>query len=86
MHQTIEMNYELQEMKPFNYKPHNSYTPNEIAEMLGVKPATVYAWLSRKELRATKVGHRRYISKQQLKEFYEQRRTGEYIDTSYAPK
>ena len=86
MHQTIEMNYELPEMMPFDYKPQNSYTPNEIAEMLGVKPATVYAWLSRKELRATKIGHRRYISKQQLKEFYEQRRTGEYTDYTYAPK
>jgi excisionase family DNA binding protein len=54
--------------------------------MMGVKLSTVYAWLSRKELRGSKVGHRRYITKQQLKEFNEQRRTGEYTDYTYAPK
>jgi len=71
---------------PFDYRPPNSYTPIEVAEMLGVKPATVYAWLSRKELRGNKVGHKRYITRQQLKEFYEQKRLGEYTDYTYAPK
>lgn len=86
MPQTIDMNYELPEMMPFDYKPQNSYTPMEVAELMGVKPSTVYAWLSRKELRGSKVGHRRFITKQQLKEFNEQRRTGEYTDYTYAPK
>lgn len=60
------------------------YTPAEVANMLGVKTSTVHAWLSRKEMRAMKVGHRRYISSQQIKEFYEQRQTGEYVDHTYA--
>ena len=80
------MNYEIPEMMPFDHKPQNSYTPMEVAELMGVKPSTVYAWLSRKELRGSKVGHRRYITTQQLKEFNEQRRTGEYTDYTYAPK
>ena len=31
-----------------------SYTPNEVAQMLGVKTSTVHAWLSRKEMRESK--------------------------------
>ena len=54
--------------------------------MLGVKPSTVYAWLSRKELRGNKVGHKRYITQQQLKEFSDHRATGDYVDCTYAPK
>jgi excisionase family DNA binding protein len=61
-----------------------SYTPNEVAQMLGVKTSTVHAWLSRKEMRAIKVGHRRYITLQNIKEFREQRQTGEYVDYTYA--
>jgi len=64
--------------------PQTSYTPVEVARMLGVKPATVYAWLSRKEMRSNKVGRNRFITPQQIKDFYEQRRTGEYIDMTYA--
>jgi excisionase family DNA binding protein len=62
----------------------NSYTPAEVAMMLGVKTSTVHAWLSRKEMRAIKVGHRRFISQQQIKEFYERRQTGEFVDHTYA--
>jgi len=62
----------------------NSYTPAEVAMMLGVKTSTVHAWLSRKEMRAVKVGHRRFISPQQIKDFYQQRQTGEYVDHTYA--
>lgn len=61
-----------------------SYTPNEVAQMLGVKTSTVHAWLSRKEMRAIKVGHRRYITMQNIKEFRERRQTGEYVDYTYA--
>jgi len=63
-----------------------SYTPTELAQVLGVKPSTVYAWLSRGELHGNKVGARRFITQQQVKEFYEYRRTGEYTDYTYAPK
>jgi excisionase family DNA binding protein len=65
---------------PFDYKPQNSYTPMEVAELMGVKPSTVYAWLSRKELMGNKVGHKRYITEQQLKRFYEQRMNNVIID------
>ena len=61
-----------------------SYTPNEVAQMFGVKTSTVHAWLSRKEMRAIKVGHRRYITLQNINEFREQRQTGEYVDYTYA--
>jgi excisionase family DNA binding protein len=60
------------------------YTPCEVAEMLGVKTSTVHAWLSRKEMRALKVGHRRYITLQNIKDFREQRKTGEHVDYTYA--
>jgi excisionase family DNA binding protein len=64
--------------------PSNAYTPNEIAQMVGVKPSTVYAWLSRKELRSYKHGRSRYITREHLQEFYQRRSTGEYIDLTYA--
>jgi excisionase family DNA binding protein len=67
-----------------NTSRQDHYTPAEVATMLGVKTSTVHAWLSRKEMRAVKVGHRRFISPQQIKEFYEQRKTGEYVDHTYA--
>jgi len=61
----------------------NTFTPAEVSKMLGVKPATVYAWMSRKELKANKIGRNRAISHKQLKEFHEQRKNGEFIDRSY---
>jgi len=35
-------------------------------------------------MRAIKVGHRRYITLQNIKDFREQRKTGEYVDYTYA--
>lgn len=61
-----------------------SYTPAQVAQKLGVVPATVYAWISRGEMRANKVGHKRLITEQQISEFYRQRKTGEYVDHTYA--
>ena len=69
------------------YQPHltpPSFTPAQVAQMLGVKTSTVYAWISRNEMQANKVGHYRYISQQQIKEFYSRRKTGEYVDYTYA--
>jgi excisionase family DNA binding protein len=80
------MNYANPYMNPLNVTPENSYTPMQVAELLGVKPSTVYAWLSRRELVGNKVGHRRFITKQQLNSFYEKRRTGIVIDYTYAPR
>ena len=67
-----------------NHLPPTSFTPAQVAQMLGVKTSTVYAWLSRKEMQANKVGHYCYITQQQIKEFYLRRKTGEYVDYTYA--
>jgi len=64
-----------------------SYTPAQVARMLGVKTSTVHAWLSRSEMRGNKVGHHRFITPQQITEFYSRRngdKTGEYVDYTYA--
>ena len=65
----------------------NSYTPAQVAQMLGVKTSTVHAWLSRSEMRGNKVGHHRFITPQQIIEFYSRRKsgkTGDYVDYTYA--
>ncbi len=69
-----------------SYQPNRqtSFTPSQVAQMLGVRPSTVYAWLSRKELKSNKVGRNRFITHQQIRDFYNQRKTGEYIDMTYA--
>jgi len=64
-----------------------SYTPAQVAKMLGVKTSTVHAWLSRKEMRGSKVGHSRYVTPQQISEFYSRRnggKDGDYVDYTYA--
>ena len=73
----------MQQMNSFRHQA--GHTPAQVAEIFGVKTSTVHAWISRKEMRATKVGHRRYISLQQMREFREMRQTGEYINYTYAP-
>lgn len=66
----------------FNSQP--SLTPGQVAQMLGVKPSTVRAWISRKELRAYKMGNRRFITRQQIADFYYQRKSQDYVDMTYA--
>ena len=64
-----------------------SYTPAQVAKMLGVKTSTVHAWLSREEMRGSKVGHSRFITPQQINEFHPRRnggKNGDYIDYTYA--
>ena len=64
-----------------------SYTPAQVAQMLGVKTSTVHAWLSRSEMRGNKVGHHRFITPQQITEFYSRRKggkNGDYVDYTYA--
>ena len=61
-----------------------TFTVPEVAKMLGVKQSTVRAWISRKEMRAYKVDNRRYITQQQIADFYYQRKTGDYVDMTYA--
>ena len=64
-----------------------SYTPAQVAKMLGVKTSTVHAWISRDEMRSSKVGHSRFITPQQIKEFHSRReegKKGDYVDYTYA--
>ena len=66
----------------FNFQP--SLTPTQVAQMLGVKPSTVRAWISRKELSAYKMGSRRYITRQQIADFYYRRKSADYVDMTYS--
>ena len=59
-------------------------TPEQAAERLGVKLATIYAYLSRGEMQAFKVGRRRFISEEQMHNFQQRRGHGDYVDYRYA--
>jgi len=68
-----------------NYdQPQITYTTNQVAEILGLKVATIFSLLSRGELKGYHVGRRRLISAQQFKEFQEARRRNVEIDMTYA--
>ena len=54
--------------------------------MCGVKPVTVRAWISRREIASTKVNNRRYISERQITDFYRNRGNNDYVDHTYAPR
>ena len=60
------------------------FTPEQTAIKLGVKRSTVYAWISRGEMSANKVGSHRYITQRQIDDFYSKRALGEYVDMTYA--
>ena len=53
---------------PYDRNNH-SLTPAQAARYLGVKVGTIYSYLSRGELSASKIGHRRSISISQLERF-----------------
>ena len=64
-----------------------SYTPVQVAQMLGIKTSIVHAWLSRSGMRGNKVGHHRFITPQQLTEFFSCRKGSkalDYVDYTYA--
>ena len=61
-----------------------SYSPKQVATMFGVKTVTVYAWLSRGELRGNKNGYRRVITTPQIQEFMSNRTNPEKVDLRYA--
>ena len=75
------MNY-FNQLSQFERPP--GFTPEQLAQKLGVKRSTIYAWISRGEIRANKVGSSRFITPQQLDDFYFRRTTGEYVDMTYA--
>lgn len=47
----------------------NTFTPSQIADMLGMKTSSIYALISRKYLSANRVGRKRYISQAQLDQY-----------------
>ncbi len=59
-------------------------TPEQVAERLGVKTSTVYAWISRGEMQAFKVDRRRFISEEQVNNFRQRRGDGDFVDSRYA--
>lgn len=73
-------------MQPIQNQFIRTYTPAEVARIFGVKKGTVYAWLSRMELRGTKVNGRQRISELDLKSFTDLRNGGDFVDRRYAPK
>lgn len=60
------------------------FTIKEVCTKLDVKPSTVRAWISRREIHSYKVDGRRYITEAQIAAMYQQRKTGEYVDMTYA--
>ncbi len=58
----------------------HSYTPKQIAEICGVKTSTVYAWISRNELKAHRFGRNRRINQFQLSDFLSHRSLEVVID------
>jgi excisionase family DNA binding protein len=77
------MNIQPKNLKSFIPEVTKSFTSSEVAKMLRVKPATVYAWISRRELKANKVGRNQAMSPKQLKDFHELRNNGDYMDHTY---
>ena len=58
-----------------------SYTPTEIAKILGMKTSSIYALISRGYLPANRVGTRRVISERQLNHYLINRgRSDQVID------
>ena len=60
-----------------------TYSPREVAERLGVKVDTIYAMLSRGEIRAYHVGRRRVFTEAQVNQCIK-RRVAVEVDMTYA--
>ena len=58
----------------------NTFTPSQIADMLGMKTSSIYALISRRYLLANKVGRKRYISQTQLDQYLLTRGYNDVID------
>ncbi len=67
-----------------NHLSQVTFTPSQVAEILGLKVSSVFALLSRGELKAYHVGRRRVITEQQLKTFQDSRKRNVEIDMTYA--
>jgi len=62
-----------------DYQRVTSYSPKQVADLLGYKVATIYALLSRRELEAQTIGRSRVISQQQLNNFLHHRNRSDSI-------
>ena len=62
------------------------YTPSELAEILDLSVATIYAALSRKELKGFHQGRRRVITSDQLVEYMGKRGAGAVRNHDYSRK
>jgi excisionase family DNA binding protein len=70
--------------KDDSYIPIPGLTPKQVAKQLGVTESTIYSWISRGYMRANKVGRKRFISQRQIADFFLQKKSGEYVDMTYA--
>lgn len=55
------------------------YTPTQVANLLGYKVASIYALISRHELKAFKSGRNRYITQDQMNDFISGRKESAQI-------
>ena len=63
-------------MNEFNNR---NYTPQQVADQLGFKVASIYALLSRHELAALKVGRNRVITQEQLNAYLARRKSSNAV-------
>ncbi len=56
-----------------------SYSPKQVADLLGYKVATIYALLSRREMEARTIGRNRIISQEQLNAFLHRRNKSDAV-------
>lgn len=59
------------------------YTPQEVAEQLGVKVGTIYAMLSRGEIQAYHLGRRRVFTESQVNQYIASKPSVE-VDMTYS--
>ena len=68
--------------EPCNMNEFNNnrrYTPQQVADQLGFKVASIYALLSRHELAALKVGRNRVITQEQLNDYLARRKSSDAV-------
>ena len=58
-----------------NSQERGNYSPQQVADLLGYKVSSIYAFLSRKELQASTIGRNRVISQEQLNNFLHQKKS-----------
>ncbi len=70
----------LADMKTDQQLRQNSFTPSEVAKILGMKTSSIYALISRGYLQANRIGTRRSISKYQLDHYLLNRGYGSQME------